>query len=86
MNKPLCKVTLQDLLDSMQTNDKAGKRNHPQFSSEKESLNDWLSLEEIAEDLNINPNLLYACMNESENVGTLQTRPSILWYKLHIKH
>lgn len=86
MNKPLCKVTLQDLLDSIQASEKAGKPIHLRSTPEKESLNDWLSLEEIAENLNINPDLLYACMHESEQVGVIQSGASIFRNQLYVKH
>ena len=89
MNKPLCKVTLQDLLDLIQASEKEeAQENRPQRSQLKarqESLNDWLSLEEIAENLNINPDLLYACMDEREN-KPIQSGAAFFYNQLYVKH
>jgi hypothetical protein len=68
VNKPLCKITLKDLLDSVQNNNFEQTKPGPHPAKAKhESINDWLTLDEIAEDLNISPDLLYACMEQWNN-------------------
>ena len=89
MNKPLCKVTLQDLLDSIQASEKEGSQvkqpARSQPAAKEESLNDWLSLDEIAEDLNINPDLLYACIDQWE-VRDIQSGSALFHNQLYVKH
>lgn len=85
MNKPLCKITLQDLLDSIQSNEGEPAKATPHPKTKPEKINDWLSLDEIAEDLNINADLLYTCMSQWDQEPP--TDVSIFFNKqIHVRH
>ncbi len=85
MNKPLCKITLQDLLDSIQDNEEEPAKAASHSKSKPEKINDWLSLDEIAEDLNINADLLYACMSQWDDQEPAMT-VSVFNQRIHVRH
>ena len=85
MNKPLCKITLQDLLDSIQANEKETSKATPSPKTKPEKINDWLSLDEIADDLNINADLLYACMAQWD-LQESPTSVSVFNKRIHVRH